>query len=45
MPTLYEHALKGYTGKDGAMPAKGGRTDLNDDLIKAGVDYLVAQAK
>lgn len=45
MPTLYEHALKGYTGKAGAMPAKGGRTDLNDDLIKAGVDYLVAKAK
>ena len=44
-PTLYEHALKGYTGKAGAMPAKGGRTDLGDDLIKAGVDYLVEQVK
>lgn len=42
-PTLYEHAIKGYTGKAGAMPAKGGRTDLSDDLIKAGVDYLVEQ--
>ena len=38
---LYEHALKGYMGTAGAMPAKGGRTDLSDDLIKAGVDYLV----
>ena len=44
-PTLYEHAIKGYTGKAGAMPAKGGRTDLDDELIKAGVDYLVAQLK
>ncbi|MDE2221400.1 MAG: cytochrome c5 family protein [Gammaproteobacteria bacterium] len=35
--TLYEHALKGFN----AMPAKGGRTDLSDELIKAGVDYLV----
>jgi cytochrome c5 len=43
-PTLYAHALAGYTGKDGAMPKKGGRTDLDDDLIKLGVDYLVAQA-
>ena len=43
--TLYEHAIKGYTGKAGAMPAKGGRTDLPDDLIKAGVDYLVEQAR
>jgi len=44
-PTLYEHALKGYTGSAGVMPAKGGRTDLEDDLIKQGVDYLVAQVK
>jgi cytochrome c5 len=35
--TLYEHAIKGYTGKAGAMPAKGGRTDLDDELIKAGI--------
>jgi cytochrome c5 len=40
---LYEHALKGFTGSAGAMPAKGGRTDLPDDLIKAGVDYLVSK--
>ena len=45
MPTLYEHALKGYTGKTGAMPAKGARTDLPDDLIKQGVDYLTSLAK
>ena len=35
--TLYLHALKGFN----AMPAKGARTDLSDELIKAGVDYLV----
>jgi cytochrome c5 len=40
---LYEHALKGYTGKAGVMPAKGGRADLQDELIKAGVDYLVSK--
>jgi len=44
-PTLYQHALNGYTGKTGVMPAKGGRTDLNDDLIKQGVDYLVSLAQ
>jgi cytochrome c5 len=43
--TLYEHALKGYTGTAGVMPAKGGRTDLTDDLIKAGVDYLVSKGQ
>jgi cytochrome c5 len=43
--TLYEHALKGYTGKTGVMPAKGARTDLSDDLIKQGVDYMASLAR
>jgi len=42
---LYQHAIAGFTGKAGVMPAKGGRTDLNDELIKAGVDYMVAQSQ
>ena len=41
--TLYEHALKGFTGNAGVMPAKGGRTDLSDELIRQGVDYLVSK--
>ena len=41
-PTLYQHALNGYTGKTGSMPAKGGRTDLPDALIKQGVDYMLS---
>jgi cytochrome c5 len=40
--TLYEHALKGFTGQAGVMPAKGGRTDLSDDLIKQAVDHMIA---
>jgi len=44
-PTLYQHALQGYTGKSGAMPAKGGRTDLPDDLVKQGVDYMLSLAQ
>jgi cytochrome c5 len=43
--TLYKHALEGYTGKAGSMPMKGGRTDLSDELIKAGVDYMVSKAQ
>jgi cytochrome c5 len=41
-PTLYQHALSGFQGKTGVMPAKGGRSDLPDDLIKQGVDYMVS---
>jgi cytochrome c5 len=43
--TLYQHALQGYNGKSGVMPAKGGRTDLPDDLVKQGVDYMISLAQ
>lgn len=43
--TLYKHAIEGYNGKAGVMPAKGGRTDLTDDLVKAAVDHMVGLAK
>ena len=43
--TLYEHAIKGFQGKAGVMPAKGARTDLGDDLVKQGVDYLISLAQ
>jgi cytochrome c5 len=43
--TLYQHALGGFTGKAGVMPPKGGRTDLPDDLIKQGVDYMLSMAQ
>jgi len=39
---LYDHAIKGFNGQAGVMPAKGGRTDLSDDLIKQAVDHMVA---
>jgi len=42
---LYDHALKGFQGKAGVMPAKGGRTDAPDDLVKQAVDYMVGMAK
>ena len=43
--TLYQHAIQGFTGKKGMMPPKGGNTTLPDDQVKAGVDYMVSQAK
>jgi cytochrome c5 len=44
-PTLYEHAVKGYQGKAGVMPAKGGNAALADADVKAAVDYMVAMIK
>jgi cytochrome c5 len=43
-PVLYEHAIKGFQGKNGMMPPKGGSTAPDDD-VKAAVDYMVAAAK
>lgn len=43
--TLYEHALHGFTGTKGTMPAKGGRADIPDAVIKQAVDYMVSMVK
>ena len=39
--TLYKHAIEGFTGKTGVMPAKGARADWPDDLIKQAVDHII----
>lgn len=41
---LYEHAIKGFQGKNGVMPAKGG-SSASDEEVKAAVDYMTAAAK
>ena len=41
---LYEHAIKGFQGKAGVMPPKGG-AQASDADVKAAVDYLIAAAK
>ncbi len=42
---LYKHALEGFTGTKGAMPARGGNTSLSDDEVKAAVNYMVSSSK
>lgn len=42
--TLYEHAIKGFQGKAGVMPPKGGSSAPDAD-VKAAVDYMVASSK
>ncbi|HYC41684.1 MAG TPA: c-type cytochrome [Noviherbaspirillum sp.] len=42
--TLYTHAIKGFQGKAGMMPPKGG-SNASDDEVKAAVDYMVSASK
>ena len=42
---LYKHALEGFTGNKGMMPARGGNPSLPDDKVKAAVDYMVARSR
>lgn len=37
--TLVSHAIDGFN----AMPAKGGRSDLTDEQVRASVEYMLAQ--
>ena len=43
--TLHEHAIKGFQGKTGVMPPKGGNLALADADVIAAVDYMVLQVK
>ena len=43
--TLDKHAIEGYTGKSGIMPAKGGNPSLTDEQVKATVQWMVDQVK
>lgn len=42
LPALYDHALHGFTGTTGTMPAKGGRGDAPDALVEQAVNYMVS---
>ena len=41
---LYEHAIRGFQGKAGVMPPKGGASAPDAD-VKAAVDFMVAAAR
>ena len=42
--TLYKHAMEGYTGAKGMMPARGGAASLSNDEVKAAVDFMADKA-
>jgi cytochrome c5 len=39
--TLHRHAIEGYTGASGVMPAKGGNPALSDEQVAATVDWML----
>jgi cytochrome c5 len=42
---LIKHAIEGFTGAKGQMPAKGGAAALSDDDVKSAVAFMVAQSR
>jgi cytochrome c5 len=45
LATLDKHAIEGFQGDFGMMPAKGGRLDLSDELVKATVAHMVSLSR
>lgn len=43
--TLVNHAINGFQGDAGVMPAKGGNPSLSDEEVTRAVEYMIAQAK
>jgi cytochrome c5 len=43
--TLYTHAIDGYQGAAGVMPAKGGNPALTDEQVRASVDWMLDNLK
>lgn len=40
---LSQHAINGFQGDAGFMPAKGGRVDLSDEEIVSAIQYMLEQ--
>ncbi len=45
MDTLNDHAVNGFTGSAGFMPAKGARLDLSDGEILSAVQFMVDESR
>jgi len=43
--TLTDHAINGYRGKTGFMPAKGGNATLSDEEVAAAVQFMIEQSQ
>jgi cytochrome c5 len=45
MDVVNQHAIEGYTGQAGMMPAKGGNPSLSDEQVVATVQWMVDNLK
>lgn len=45
MDTLNQHAIDGFQGSAGIMPARGGNPALNDEQVRATVQWMVDNLK
>ena len=45
LPTLVQHALQGYSGATGEMPARGGKPALTDEEVRLAVTYMVSKVE
>jgi cytochrome c5 len=45
MDVLNEHAINGFKGNSGFMPAKGGYSHLSDEEVAAAIEYMTSNSK
>lgn len=45
LPTLIKHAIEGFNGEDGEMPARGGTETLTDEEVSNAVKFMIAAPK
>ena len=45
VPAMAAQAIKGFQGKSGFMPAKGGNSALTDEEVTSATMYMVEQSK
>ncbi len=45
MDVLNKHAIEGFTGSKGMMPARGGGSTLTDDQVRAAVAYMADKSR
>lgn len=45
LDVLVGHALHGFSGQQGSMPARGGNPGLSDGQVAAAVKYMVSQSQ